>query len=510
MLFAKDDEINLTQKASLNVIAALLDYAVRVAVSFIITPFLVQGLGSTVYGIWKILQRSVGILTFSDGKPTQALKWLVANRQANSDDELKRREVGSALLFWLVFIPILIPISGVFVWLSPDIANADAHMANAVRLAASILVFAVLLSGLTGLAQAVLGGSNLGYKRMGVIASLNIVQGILMAAAVYWGLGLVGLAFTRLIILIMGGILFWNIAKKAVAWFGISRPLWHEIRSYFGLNLFYFLWNLLNRGMTSIDVVIIGFFLSPAIVTTYTLTAYSSQFLNGITLVTIGAIMPGLGGIVGNKNHQEVLNLRSEIVSYIWLLITAIGSTILLWNRSFMYLWVGKIHYAGAFINFLIVLLIAQWMIILNDARIVDLTLQLRRKVLLGAISLLVALGSAVILVPRLGLSGLCLSLLAGRFILSISYPAMIGTLFGSTLKHQIVRSVKPLLITLILFSVSAWLSTRILFDQWQWLILAVVFTCLFLAIFLFYIGLSEQQRHSFYRRTKNILSNAR
>ena len=194
MLFAKDDEINLTQKASLNVIAALLDYAVRVAVSFIITPFLVQGLGSTVYGIWKILQRSVGILTFSDGKPTQALKWLVANRQANSDDELKRREVGSALLFWLVFIPILIPISGVFVWLSPDIANADAHMANAVRLAASILVFAVLLSGLTGLAQAVLGGSNLGYKRMGVIASLNIVQGILMAAAVYWGVGLVGLA----------------------------------------------------------------------------------------------------------------------------------------------------------------------------------------------------------------------------------------------------------------------------------------------------------------------------
>ncbi len=48
---------------------------------------------------------------------------------------------------------------------------------------------------------------------------------------------------------------------------------------------------------------------------------------------------------------------------------------VLLWNRSFVHLWVGNEHYAGELTNFLLVLLAIQLIFIRNEAGILDLTL---------------------------------------------------------------------------------------------------------------------------------------
>src|SRR5438034_7228749 len=64
---------NLTQRASLNVVASLLDYGAKIAVNFLVIPILVTGLGRSLYGVWEMLGRLVGYLTAGDGRPTQAL-----------------------------------------------------------------------------------------------------------------------------------------------------------------------------------------------------------------------------------------------------------------------------------------------------------------------------------------------------------------------------------------------------------------------------------------------------
>src|ERR1051325_5101138 len=69
---------NLTQRASLNVAASLLDYAAKIAVNFVVIPILVMGLGRSLYGIWEMLGRLVGYLTAGDGGPTHALPLVVA------------------------------------------------------------------------------------------------------------------------------------------------------------------------------------------------------------------------------------------------------------------------------------------------------------------------------------------------------------------------------------------------------------------------------------------------
>jgi O-antigen/teichoic acid export membrane protein len=51
--------LNLTQRAFLNTLSSILDHGSRVLVALVITPILLTGLGTTIFGIWQILNRLV-------------------------------------------------------------------------------------------------------------------------------------------------------------------------------------------------------------------------------------------------------------------------------------------------------------------------------------------------------------------------------------------------------------------------------------------------------------------
>src|ERR1044071_8620520 len=94
----------LTQKAYLNAISIMLDYGTKVIVLSIVTPLLVAGLGRSLFGVWQMLSRLVTYMQAADGRPTQALKWVIAHDQASDDDEMKSRHVGSRAGSWPFFL----------------------------------------------------------------------------------------------------------------------------------------------------------------------------------------------------------------------------------------------------------------------------------------------------------------------------------------------------------------------------------------------------------------------
>ncbi len=55
--------VSLTQRASLNVIASLLDYGAKIVVGVVVIPIVVATLGSSLYGVWEMLSRLSGYLT---------------------------------------------------------------------------------------------------------------------------------------------------------------------------------------------------------------------------------------------------------------------------------------------------------------------------------------------------------------------------------------------------------------------------------------------------------------
>jgi O-antigen/teichoic acid export membrane protein len=464
--------VGLTRKASLNVVASLIDWGAKVTIGLLVTPVLVGGLGRSLFGVWEMLMRLVGYMYVVDGRPTETLKLIIANQQAVKDPAIQRRHVGSALGVWLIFLPVLVVGGTILVWFAPAITKVPPEWHTPVRFACALLAFNLVLANLVTVPESVMRGMNLGYRRMGLQAGLSVVGGALTVGAIYLGLGLIGVAGVQVVLSVLTGLLFWYVVKKYVPWFGIARPTLAEIRSFLGLSMWNFAGSLINQLLLAGDIIILGVATQAATVATYVLNGYAAQVTVGVMSLALGALTPGLGAVVGQNQHDRAARLRHEMLVISWLAVTAIGSTILLWNRSFLHLWVGASYYAGFWVNFLIVLIMVQTVFIRTDVYVIDTTLRLRGKVGMSAVAVLVFIPLAVVLTWFWGMAGLCLGYLGGRLVQTISYPLLVNSCLGRPQRISFHRLARPGLVMCLLFAGSGYLGQQLLSRNWfEWVI---------------------------------------
>ncbi len=507
-----------TQKASLNALAATLEYGGLFITGFVITPFLVAGLGNVGYGIWRILGGLTGYMTAASGRSSQALKNTLANLQSSTDYEAKRRQVACAILVWVLFFPLLTTLGGVLVWFAPIlIKDVPAELYWMVRLATGLLVIKMIAMTLMHLPRSVLEGENLGYKRMGLSPTMVFVGGGLTILALYLNTGLVGVAAASLATVILTGLLYVFVVRSYVPWFGLAKPSRQAVRQFFGLSGWFLIWRLVMQLMMSSDLVILGMFASLELVTTYALTKYAPEKFIGFVANLVFGSTPGLGGIIGAGDFQKAARVRAEIMVLTWLVTTIIGSTILLWNEAFIRLWVGGDHYAGSTATLLILIMFSQFALIRNDANIIDLSLDLSRKVLVGLLSATLSVVIAGILVSffNLGITGLVLGFIAGRSILSLIYPLMIGRFLGVSLYSQLKGALRPTLVTMLLFLLASRLANFLnggasfATDKWIGLFLSGAVTLGGVSSLAFFLGLSSDQRKRIFWRVRMIKTTA-
>ena len=500
----------LTKRASLNAVQSLLDYAARLGVGLLVTPLLVSRLGRELFGVWEMLNRLIGYMSAADGRPTEALRLVIATKQAATDPLEHRRAVGSALVVWLLFSPLLAGLGSVLVWLSPIVTKVPPALFTTVRIASAALLVSLLLGGLSSVPESVLRGMNLGYKRMGFQAGLNVIGGLLTAGAVYAGLGLVGVAGAQVALIAITGVCFWILVKHYVTSFGVARPSKHDVRALLGMSAWIAVGEIVAKLALASDVIILGMVVSPALVTTYVLTGYAGRIALGLHVFTTGAAMPGLGGVIGRGEYEWAARLRHEIMNLTWLFVTAVGATILLWNRSFLALWVGPENYAGFWTNLLIVLATAQTALVRTDAYVLDATLQPRLRVWVAAIAGVAIVGVSLALTPSLGIIGVCLGVLVGRLVQTIAYPLLVDRCLHRP-AHLPVRSIlRPLTVMLVMFGATAVLGDRQLVQHWLGWAGGVVLSLALMIIVAFAAGLPAEARGTLLGRLRAMVATAR
>jgi O-antigen/teichoic acid export membrane protein len=507
----------LTKKAYLNALTVMLDYAASLIVGFFITPLVVIGLGNYFYGMWQVLNRLVGYITPASGRPGFALKATLANQQASTDEDQKRRYVGSTLIIWLLFLPLLIGIGGVVSWFVPYWVHAPAAYFWIVRAVAGLLVANMIVDTLSSIPQVTLQGENLGYKRMGMSVVLVFVGGCFTWLALYLKTGIIGVSIAVVASTLVTGLFYLWVVRSYTPWFGVSKPRIADIRQMLSLSWWFMGWNLVTSLLLASDVVVLGLLNSVESVTNYTLTKYAPETLIGAIVIIVFGIVPGLGGIIGTGDNERAARLRNEINSMIWLVATALGASILIWNRVFITLWVGRDYYSGALPNLLIVAAAIQLVFIRSDGNIIDLTLRLSQKVLLGFLSVMVSIVAASLLVGyfKLGVVGLCIGVMAGRLIISFGYPFLIGKFLGVTFSSQFDGIFRPAIVTILMFLLSIALN-KFFFDlSWSgvkgWLIFIVSagMTGILTLLMSFYAGLSGSQRGTIVRRVRAVIATA-
>jgi O-antigen/teichoic acid export membrane protein len=434
---------SLTKKAYLNAVAAALDYGARLLIGFLLTPLLVAGLGDYLFGVWKVLSSVTGYLTAASGRPTQTLKFTLANLQTSTDFTEKRRQVGSAVLVWLVFCPLLLTLGGLLIWLLPQWLSLPPDLVWITRLATGVLVLQMTLLSLVDIPQAIMEGENIGYKRMGLSALLVLIGGIFTALALYFNARIVGVALATLVTTVLTGVLYLRVTHSYVPWLGIAKPARSALQRFVGLSWWFLLWRLVMQFMLASDSALLGIFASVELVTSYSLMKYLPETLVNLVAIVAFGIAPGLGGIIGAGDLAKASKVRSEIQLFAWFTATVIGSLTLLWNDDFLNLWVGAGYHVGALENLLLMIMMMQFVLIRNDGNFIDLTLNPRKKVLLGVLSVILSTGCALLFMRLFAsnIVGLCLGIIAGRLLLSISYPMIIGQFLEIPLWQQLKGS---------------------------------------------------------------------
>lgn len=507
----------LTKKAYLNALTVVLDYGASLIVGFLITPLMVAGLGNYLFGMWQILNRLIGYITPASGRPGFALKATLANQQASTDYDQKRRYVGSTFLIWIFFLPLLIGIGGIVSWFAPDWVHAPLAYVWIVRVVAGLLVLNMIVDTLSSVPQVTLQSENLGYKRMGMSVVLVFLGGGFTWLALHFNAGIVGVAAAVVASTLATGLFYLWVVRNYTPWFGIAKPKLADTRQMLNLSWWFMGWNLVTTLLLASDVVVLGLLNSVESVTNYSLTKYVPETLIGVIIIIIFGVIPGLGSIIGTGDYEKAVRLRDEINSYIWLVSTTLGASILIWNRVFIGLWVGADHYSGSIPNLLIVVAAMQLALIRSDGTIIDLTLHLSQKVLLGLLSVTVSIMAASIMVGyfKLGVVGLCLGIMGGRFIISIGYPILISRFLGVSLISKLSNMLRPVFVTILLFSIALGLDrfssvtagTGIM--GWLMFILSAAGTGILMLFISFYAGLSGDQRRSMIRRVRAAITTA-
>lgn len=501
--------VPLTRRASLNVVAFALDLGVKTGVGLVLTPVLVDRLGTVLFGVWEMLARLGGYLAAIGGRPAEALRLVISNRQTAAGAD-HRRALGAALVVWLLFLPLAVAAAAVMVWLAPAITGVGPPLYGTLRLAAALTLGATLLTGLATLPESALQGMNLGYKRMELQAGLNVVGGVFTAGAVYAGLGLVGVAGAQIAIAAVSGLCFWVLARTYVSWFGVARPARADTRHVLGLSGWLSGGELISKLLLGSDVLILGALVSPTAVATYVLTAYAPRAAVTIHGNVVSAAMPGLGGLLGERQYERAQLVRRELMALTWLFATAAGATILMWNRSFVGLWVGADHYAGSQVDLLIVLIAVQTAFIRADAYIIDAALQSWLRVMISTAAAAVTITLSIALTRAFGLAGLCAGVLAGRTVQTVTYPALAQRCVDDKGPVLPLGFARGLVVTAALFSAASALGQHLATSSWLVWAAGVAGTFLLAAAAAFGMGLSRESQLAVLRRTALVLRRPR
>ncbi|PYO94224.1 MAG: hypothetical protein DMD62_06405 [Gemmatimonadetes bacterium] len=502
---------NLTRRASLTAVASLLDYTVKAGVSLVITPILVGALGRSLYGMWEMLGRLIGYMAATDGRPTEALRLVISQNQTAGVME-KRRAIGAALVVWVLMLPLVALVGGSLSWLAPTLTHAPEAQRAAVRLTCALLVVAFIFAGLAAVPESTLRGMNLGYKRMGLQSATSIVVGALAVWAVKGGFGLPGLGGSWIARDFIVGAVYWLLVRKYLPWFHVAKPTRAAVKGLLSMSVWLAVGDLVAKLLLASDVLVLGWIISPAAVTTYVLTSYAARTGTGIFVFTAGAAMPGLGGVLGKKQFASAAKIRHELRMLTWLFTTVVGATILAWNHSFLHLWVGSKNYAGPWVDLLIVCNALQTAFIRTDSYIIDASLRPRARVIFGAITVVATLTLGVVLTHALGIAGICLALLIGRAIQSISYPLIVSSCLEKPRLNMAERlaAIRMAITTVVLFAAASIAGRVLIAPHWFMWLGGVLLTVAFVGAFTLFLGPTSADRRIIVGRVRAMVTGLR
>jgi O-antigen/teichoic acid export membrane protein len=488
---------NLLKSAKLNALASYSSFIVNSLLTFFVSPFLVKYLGSTSFGIWKSVQKVLTFATVADGRATQALKWVIASNESKDNVLEKQQSVGSAIKVWSYFLPLVLLIVSVLIWKLPNLINGvNPEMYSKIQTLGFILGLNLLINPLIGIPDAILVGTNNGYKST-MIKTVGIVfSNSLMILSSYLGYGIIGLAFVVLGITFFNSIFIFYICNKSISWLGVKKPNKDQVKSFFGFSFWVLIWSFIARLILSTEILLISYLIHPKEVSNYVFTAYIIQFCVSVSLLTGTAITPGLGKLIGAKNLFKSRKVTESLREIIFFITALFGCLILIINKNFVILWMGEDFFLGSHTNLIIVLIMIQLVMLRVEGQIQDLSLKIKNKVIVGGIGAVLSIWLGVFMYNFMDkqIEGLFLGVLIGRFLLNVAFKTMVNKMMK--LKTKFVNFIYLGIMIIGCYFLQGMLPQ---FNSWLYFIPYSMLLTIALITICYFLFLSEESKHKIF-----------
>lgn len=318
-------------------------YALNLFLVFFLSPYVVNELGKTAYGIWVLLWSVVGYLGLLDFGVRGAITRYVAKFHEEAEHDRSSRTASTAVGIFAIAGGIAVTVGFILSAFAERLFQIPPEFRVETHVIFLIGGFSAAISLIGGVFSGILAG----LQRFGLLNTLDIAVAILRASAIvvslHSGFGLIALAVIELTAaLARGGFSAWLSCR---AYPELRLRLSCYDRSYFRLifsfSLYLFAIHLSYQFIMYSDALVIATFLPVSFVAFFAIAtnvvAYSKDLIGCLTRT----MTPLASSLDSRGDIAELRRVTQQYAAFASMLMLPIALTLAIRGSTFIGLWMG-------------------------------------------------------------------------------------------------------------------------------------------------------------------------
>jgi O-antigen/teichoic acid export membrane protein len=447
----------------------------NIAISFLVTPWLVFLLKPELYGFWIVATQALFWLNLIDGGSGVYLMQAISRSQ----DDPERLNRAISTVFW-VYVALAVPTLAIGWSIAPAVCRWSHLSAAAAN--GGILTFRVcaISASITLVLAPTFQAVLFGFQKIALVNTIvssvaagALVLGILLVAT---GGGIVSLAVAQLVST-WGGAAVTVFFARRLCPLSISPRFFDrgELRKVFRFSAYFQMSKAAFIANTFSDGLLIVGSRGPAAVTTYSLTQKLSMSSSTFITKVGGALMPGLAQIFADGNMERIQRVTLRLVQLLARVSILAFVILVLLNQRFIDLWVGKQYFGGMVLTVLFAYVVLRNGLIGTLAAYLFSTGELKAWGWLSLTEAVTKIAVTVALLPRTGILAPAIGTAVGGLITATYLPFKVSAMAGMKAVDLFWQGVVPALKTSIPTIIVAVVLTTVIPVSWRWFGLAAV-----------------------------------
>jgi len=353
-----------TTKIRKNATANIIGVVGLIIISFLLSPFLVQTLGDTKYGIWTIAVSFTGYMGLLDLGLSSAVIKYVAEYRGIRDQQKINAIISTSMILFCIAGGVIILLSPLMADLIVNLINIDPSLSSLVHLLIIIVSFDISIVVVGGLYKGIFGG----FQQYAIINYVQIISATYKAVMFYLfltnGFDLISMGYVSITANLLSILIFYVILRNTHPDVRFEIKLYNKASAskIIHYSKYTFIGMIANQIIFYSDAFVIGYFMSAAAVTYYSIPWALSEYTKKISMAISQTYAPAISEKQATGDYDHIRTLYTSGVKYMIIISNLLSVGVMVLGGAFIAIWMGP-KYRELCEQVLIILLINQYVL---------------------------------------------------------------------------------------------------------------------------------------------------